>query len=139
MLQAFAKTGVICGFVLLFSSPAVSDVLVSQAIGSRRTDVIRVSTPRAVIDRFASNARVYVQGNPVSTREIDRLQQIAARHPNLFVVLIEYSNNLAQDQTNIARAISNHPSFLAVRNPVTNEREGVLIVVYFSSNEGRKV
>ncbi|MCS6958667.1 MAG: hypothetical protein RMK91_01290 [Pseudanabaenaceae cyanobacterium SKYGB_i_bin29] len=140
MVQVFGKIGVVLGCAFLLASPVLSDVMfVSQATVSRRATVVRVSSPRDVINRFSPSTAIYIQGNPVSARDIDRLQQLVERHPNLFLVLVEYSSNLAQDQTAITEAVSRHPGFLSVRNRITNEREGVLITVYFGSNEGRRV
>ncbi|MGE0488126.1 MAG: hypothetical protein AB7S38_02805 [Vulcanimicrobiota bacterium] len=124
--------------VALSASPASASFL-QTVLAQRDTTPVRVNSAQEVVDQFQAQRQLYVQGDPLPADVMGELSEQLARHPNMYVVLVDYASNFEDYDFTVATGIGNSDSFASVRNPVTGEKEGVVFTVMFDSNDGRKV
>jgi len=141
-MKLSTQATVITSFIFstfLLPSLAPAPVSSQTTIISRQSQVIKANSTIEVVQRFNRNTQLYIIGNPISQSSVDRLVRLLGNNPNIFVVLVSSSQNVKQDDLTLSRGIRNNPAFQSVINPVTKERERVLIMVYFNSDKGRQI
>lgn len=103
----------------------------------RDTTPVRVSTVRDAVNQFSAQRQIYVVGNPqyqgraFSSEDFARFQEVMREHPNAYVVLIEQSSNVRQDDYDLSRGIGNSAQFTSVVDAETGEKNGALFMIYF--------
>ncbi|MCA9795862.1 MAG: hypothetical protein KC910_28840, partial [Candidatus Eremiobacteraeota bacterium] len=124
--------------VALAASPASTSFL-QTVLAQRDTAPVVVHNAQEVVDQFQAQRQLYVQGDPLPADVMRDLSEQLAKHPNMYVVLVDYTSNFEDYDFTVATGIGNSDAFASVRNPVTGEKEGVVFTVMFDSNDGRKV
>lgn len=132
--MALAVTGGVVGMVGAAGPAYAQTVSTVQS-----ADAVSFRGAQDLVERFSGEKQLYVQGQPLSEPDLAELQGVLEQHPNVFVALIDNTTNVVDFDYTASRGIGNHPDFLEVRNEVTQEREGVVVMVYFNSDQGRKI
>ena len=114
-------------------SQANGPLLLSQSA------VVPITEVADAIAKFNISQQLYIQGNTLTSEQISRLITTLKANPNVFVVVMDYSADVFADDETLSLGIANSAAFESVVNEVTGERQGILIMVYFDSNQGRKI
>ena len=136
-LSTLAVTGTLMPATLAAaqSVTAESPAAIAEPIAPTAT----ISNAADAVARFDPATHLYIQGEPLTSAQVTTLQTLLQQNPNVYVVLIERTDDVMRDDMTLSRGIGNSAAFQSVVNDVTGEREGVLLMVYFDSNEGRKI
>ncbi|MCA9794291.1 MAG: hypothetical protein KC910_20935, partial [Candidatus Eremiobacteraeota bacterium] len=112
----------------------------SQALTDTRSQSpVTFSDANDVVSKFDGVHQLYVKGNNLSPAEMAKLQKILKDYPNIYVVLMDYTGNVESTDWTVSRGIGNSQAFQDVRNEVTGDKEAAVFMVYFDSNQGRKI
>lgn len=100
---------------------------------------IAITSAQDAVDKFNAAHQLYIKGEPLPPAQVEQLQTILQQHPNIYVVLMDTTSDVVAADQILSRGIGNSEAFQTVRNPQLGEREGVLFMVYFDSDQGRKI
>ena len=100
---------------------------------------IAVTSATDAVARFKAETQLYIKGEPLPPDQVERLQTLLQQHPNIYVVLIDNSTNVVADDMTLSTGIGNSAAFQSVQNSELGEPEGVLFMIYFDSDQGRKI
>lgn len=106
---------------------------------TRTQQAVKINNASDVVNRLTKHNQLYIQGNPISPEQTDRLLKILQKNPNVFVILVANSKNVKQDQDTIDKGVYRSSVFQGIIHPVTKEKQGVLFSVYFDSDQGRQI
>ena len=98
-----------------------------------------INQPQDAVNQFRADTQLYVQGSPLTSDEMQRMRSLLSQHPNTYVVLIDYSSDVMADDLLLSRGIGESAAFQSRTNATLNQRDGVLFMIYFDSNQGRKI
>ncbi|NET09796.1 MAG: hypothetical protein F6K16_34870, partial [Symploca sp. SIO2B6] len=101
--------------------------------------VVPISSAADTVAKFNASQQLYIKGNNLSTEQISRLTTTLHANPNVFVVVLDDSTDVLADDNTLSRGIANSAAFQSVVHPITGERQGVLFMIYFDSDQGRKI
>ncbi|MEL7316414.1 MAG: hypothetical protein AAFN08_15945, partial [Cyanobacteria bacterium J06559_3] len=107
----------------------------TEAIGP----AIAITHAEDAVQKFTAANQLYIKGAPLNPDQIETLQTLLQQHPNIYVILIDTTSDVLGDDLTLSRGIGNSGAFQSVQNPELNERSGVLFMVYFDSDQGRKI
>ncbi|MEW6284191.1 MAG: hypothetical protein AB1758_36595, partial [Candidatus Eremiobacterota bacterium] len=102
----------------------------------RDTTPVQAGNVQEVVSRFDAEHQLYVVGQPsvngvrIEGAELQKLQSVLEKHPNVYVVLVDGSRNVADDDYDLSRGVVNSPAFQGVVNETTGERQGVVFMIY---------
>ncbi|NEQ52669.1 MAG: hypothetical protein F6K11_21450, partial [Leptolyngbya sp. SIO3F4] len=108
-------------------------VLVAQA------EAVPITSAANAVAKFTPSQQLYIKGRPLTTAQVNRLLTILHANPNVFVVVMDHSADMVADEEILSRGIANSSGFKDIRHPITEERQGILFMVYFDSNFGRQI
>jgi len=100
----------------------------------RDTRPVFAGSVQDVVNQFSSSRQIYVVGNPQyqgQNLDLRQYQEVLAKHPNAYVVLIAESNNVKNDDYNLSRGIGNNAQFKSVVDAETGQPNGAVFMVYF--------
>lgn len=103
----------------------------------RDTRPVRVQNVQEAVREFRAERQIYVVGNPqyqgrsFSDAEMARFQEVMQQHPNAYVVLIEQSGNIKNDDYTLARGIGNSEAFKSNVDATTGQPNGAVYMIYF--------
>lgn len=121
------------GGVMAQAAPAFAQTVVAQD-----TTPVQVGSIQEVVDQFQAGKQFYVVGQPalngvqLSPQEMAHFQQVLQKHPHAYVVLVARTDDVDGDDYTLSRGIGNSPEFQSVTNPVTGEKDAVVIMMYFN-------
>ena len=138
--------GVIGGIATL-PTPAMAQTVQSQALAetpqTTETDTrmrdarpVRAQSIDDAVRRFDRSHQLYVVGNPklngtpLVSDDLARYREVLREHPNVYVVLIERTDDIKGDDLRLSRGIGNSSAFESVVNPQTGERDGAVFMIY---------
>jgi hypothetical protein len=131
------------GALLSMAAPAQAQVQVrpaattqarSLADSFRDTRPVFVGSVQDAVQQFNASRQIYVVGQPQyqgQNLDLKPFQDVFAKHPNAYVVLIAQSNNVKSDDYALARGIANSPQFKGVVDKETGQPNGSVFMVYF--------
>ncbi|NEQ99728.1 MAG: hypothetical protein F6K30_24005, partial [Cyanothece sp. SIO2G6] len=114
-------------------SPTTAPMLMAQS------RVVSITSAADAVAKFTPSQQLYIKGNPLTAEQVDRLLVTLNANPNVFVVLLDNSTNVVDDDRTLSRGIANTAGFESMRHPMTGERQGILFMVYFDSDQGRMI
>ncbi|MGE0493156.1 MAG: hypothetical protein AB7S38_28350 [Vulcanimicrobiota bacterium] len=137
-LSALALSAVGAGAGLLgASSPAMAQSISVPA--ARNTDPVRITSAQDLVNRFTAERQLYIQGRPVSADQEHRLEQMLARHPNIYVVVVDNAGQLEGYHGTANHGIGESGAFHSVVDETTGQKDGVVFFVYMDSSQGKKI
>lgn len=137
-LGALALSAVGAGAGLLgASSPAMAQSISVPA--ARNTDPVRITSAQDLVSRFTAERQLYIQGRPVSADQEQRLEQMLARHPNIYVVVVDNAGQLESYHGTANHGIGESSAFHSVVDETTGQKDGVVFFVYMDSSQGKKI
>ncbi|MEM9213652.1 MAG: hypothetical protein AAGD25_04830 [Cyanobacteria bacterium P01_F01_bin.150] len=104
-----------------------------------QTPVVLITGAADAVAKFNASQQLYIQGSALTPEQINRLLTTLNANPNVFVVIMDYSADAFADDETLSRGIANSAAFESVVNEATGERQGVLLMVYFDSDQGRMI
>lgn len=114
----------------------------------RADQPVRAQSIDQVVRRFDRSHQLYVIGNPafngssLTNRDLQRYREVLEDHPNVYVVLVDRTNDVQGDDLALSRGIGNSAAFQSVVNPKTGERDGAVFMIYHNVNgnpDARKI
>ncbi len=132
MVATVGGLGVLAPMVM----PAVAQAAPAQQV----TSPVRVGSIDEAVQKFSADHQLYVigqpelNGQPLSQSQIAEFSKMLKEHKASYVVLIDRTTNLAQDDNTLSRGIGNSEAFRSVVNPETGEKEGRVLMIYFNVN-----
>ena len=100
----------------------------------RDTRPVFAGSVNDVVNRFSAERQIYVVGNPQyqgQNLDYKQFQDVFAKHPNAYIVLIGQSDNVKSDDMALSRGIANSPAFKGVVDKETGQPNGQVYMVYF--------
>jgi len=131
------------GALLSMSGVAQAQVQVQPTVAQRNPSLVEslrsqqpvfVGNVQNVVDQFSATRQIYVVGNPQyqgQNLDLKQFEDVLAKHPNAYVVLIAESNNVKNDDYNLSRGIGNHEQFKSVIDQETGQPNGSVFMIYF--------
>ncbi|MBT9585637.1 hypothetical protein IV102_20015 [bacterium] len=131
------------GALLSMAAPAQAQVQVRPAATTqartladsfRDTKPVFAGSVQDVVNQFSASRQIYVVGQPQyqgQNLDMKQFQDVFAKHPNAYVVLIAQSDNVKSDDYALARGIANSPQFKGVVDKETGQPNGSVFMVYF--------
>jgi hypothetical protein len=100
----------------------------------RDTRPVFAGSVNDVVNQFTAGRQIYVVGNPQyqgQNLDYKQFQEVFAKHPNAYIVLIGESNNVKSDDYALSRGIANSAQFQSVVDKETGQKNGAVYMVYF--------
>lgn len=103
----------------------------------RDTTPVRVNSVQDVVNQYTAQRQIYVVGNPqyqgrtLGSQDFARFEEVMKDHPNAYVVLIEQSSNVRQNDYDLSRGIGNSSQFQSVVDGETGQKNGAVFMIYF--------
>jgi hypothetical protein len=126
----------LAGMAGMMAVPAQAQVQVVAGPQVGTQQVVRVNNVREVVEQFRADQQVYVVGNPqykgasFTPQDLARFQEVMRNNPHSYVVLVEQSSNVKNDDYTLSRGIGNHPAFTSLRHS-SGEKDGSILMIYF--------
>ena len=131
----------VAGALVGMAQTAQAQVRTTPSVAPRSlTDQVRDTRPvfagsvNDVVNRFSAERQIYVVGNPQyqgQNLDYKQFQDVFAKHPNAYIVLIGQSDNVKADDYALSRGIANSPAFKGVVDKETGQPNGQVYMVYF--------
>ncbi|MEW6277049.1 MAG: hypothetical protein AB1758_00400, partial [Candidatus Eremiobacterota bacterium] len=132
---ALVLTGVAAPFLAPTSASAATVAMQNQA-QNRDTTPVRLGKVQDVVNQFTAERQIYVVGNPsvdgkkLKEADFQKLAEVARKHPNVYIVLVDGSRNIERDDHALSRGVANSSAFQSVVDERTGERVGVVFMIY---------
>lgn len=97
---------------------------------------VRAQSIDDAVRRFDRSHQLYVVGNPklngvpLVSDDLARYREVLRDHPNVYVVLVDRTDDVKGDDLRLSRGIGNSAAFQSVVNPQTGERDGAVFMIY---------
>ncbi len=114
------------------TTPQVSPRSLADQV--RDTRPVFAGSVNDVVNRFTAGKQIYVVGNPQyqgQNLDLKQFQDVFAKHPNAYIVLIGQSDNVKADDMALSRGIANSAEFKSVVDQETGQPNGQVYMVYF--------
>lgn len=131
----------VAGALVGMAQTAQAQVRTTPQVSPRSlTDQVRDTRPvfagsvHDVVSRFSAGKQIYVVGNPQyqgQNLDMKQFQDVFAKHPNAYIVLIGQSDNVKADDMALSRGIANSSEFKSVVDQETGQPNGQVYMVYF--------
>ena len=131
----------VAGALVGMAQTAQAQVRTTPSVAPRSlTDQVRDTRPvfagsvNDVVNRFSAERQIYVVGNPQykgQNLDYKQFQDVFAKHPNAYIVLVGESDNVKSDDMTLSRGIANSPAFKGVVDKETGQPNGQVYMVYF--------
>ncbi|MBS2034853.1 hypothetical protein JST97_07690 [bacterium] len=131
----------VAGALVGMAQQAQAQVRPAQSVAPRSlADQVRDTRPvfagsvNEVVNQFNAGRQIYVVGNPQyngQNLDLKQFQDVFAKHPNAYIVLIGESDNVKSDDYNLSRGIANSAQFQSVVDKETGQKNGAVFMVYF--------
>lgn len=131
----------VAGALVGMAQTAQAQVLATPSGAPRSlTDQVRDTRPvfagsvNDVVNKFTAGRQIYVVGNPQyqgQNLDLKQFQDVFAKHPNAYIVLIGQSDNVKADDYALSRGIANSEQFKSVGDQETGQPNGQVYMVYF--------
>ncbi|MBI3926006.1 MAG: hypothetical protein HY319_10735 [Armatimonadetes bacterium] len=141
---ALAGVGFLGGLGIATPAEAAPAVAVAPAQNSQRDardqTPVRVGSLQEAVQKFRAEKQLYVKGRPafdgtvLSDAQMKAFQQMLERHPNVYLVMVDRTTDVAGDDLLLSRGIGNTTEFQSVRHPELGEKDGVLFLLFFNVN-----
>lgn len=119
--------------VLSVAAPAQAAAR-TNLVGQVRTQPVFAGSAQDAVRQFSADRQIYVVGQPKyngQNLDLKAFQEVFAKHPNAYIVLIGESDNVKRDDMAMSKGIANNPAFKGVVDPETGQPNGSLFMVYF--------
>ncbi|MBI3924847.1 MAG: hypothetical protein HY319_04840 [Armatimonadetes bacterium] len=137
---ALAAIGAGAGIMGTASPAFAAQPTASLAVDAHRDQTaVSITNAEDAVARFNAQQQLYVKGAPMDTAEMGRLQEVLRKNPNTYIILVDHADSLEHYDRVLSRGIGNSSQFQSVVNERTGEKDGVLLMVYYNSNQGRKM
>lgn len=110
--------------------------------GVRQSQPVRTSSVEEVVSRFNKDQGLYVVGTPshegsaINGEVLRDFQKLVEEHPNVYVVLVDTTNNHERDNRILSEGIGESAAFRSVTRE--GESDGVLFLMYFNTESGQR-
>ena len=131
----------VAGALIGMAQTAQAQVRTTPTVAPRSlADQVRDTRPvftgsvNDVVNRFSAGKQIYVVGNPQfqgQNLDYSQFQEVFAKHPNAYIVLIAQSDNVKADDMTLSHGIANSSQFKSVVDQETGQPNGQVYMVYF--------
>lgn len=131
----------VAGALIGMANQAQAQVRTTPNVTPRSlTDQVRDTRPvfagsvNDVVNKFSAGRQIYVVGNPQyqgQNLDLKQFQDVFAKHPNAYIVLIGQSDNVKSDDMTLSHGIANSQQFKSVVDKETGQPNGQVYMVYF--------
>lgn len=112
-----------------------------ESTQNRDQTPVRTNSIQGVVNQFQADRQIYVVGNPqyqgkqFTADEMRQFEDVMKKHPNAYIVLIDNSSDIKEDDWQLSRGIGNSEAFRSNVDSRTGDRNGVVIMVYFHTSD----